>query len=95
MTLLVGVSRGLLSSDIEAPVEISYLADSVILLRYFEVKGAVRMAISVLKKRVGGHERTIREFGLGEGGIRIGEPLQGLRGVLTGVPHEASPEGDP
>ena len=75
------------------PVDASYLADAVILLRYFEAKGAVRQAISVVKKRGGVHERTIREFGMSDGCIRVGEPLREFRGVLTGVPvYEGSTE---
>jgi KaiC. len=74
-------------------VDASYLADAVILMRYFEARGEVRQAISVMKKRGGRHERSIREFALEEGGIRIGQPLREFRGVLTGVPV---PEpGDP
>ena len=75
------------------PVDASYLADAVILLRYFEARGQVRQAISVVKKRGSQHERTIREFSLETGGIRVGEPLREFRGVLTGVPvpEEAAP----
>jgi circadian clock protein KaiC len=69
-----------------SPVDASYLADAVILLRYFEARGEVHQAISVVKKRGGNHERTIREFGLAEGGVRVGQPLREFRGVLTGVP---------
>jgi circadian clock protein KaiC len=68
------------------PVDASYLADAVILLRYFEARGEVRQAISVVKKRGGDHERTIREFTLSGGRITIGRPLREFRGVLTGVP---------
>jgi circadian clock protein KaiC len=68
------------------PVDASYLADSVILLRYFEAEGEVRQAISVVKKRGGAHEKTIREFQLKDDRIIIGEPLRDFRGVLTGVP---------
>jgi circadian clock protein KaiC len=60
----------------------------VLLLRYYETRGEVRQAISVMKKRGGRHERTIREFSLEPGGIRVGEPLRHFRGVLTGVPEE-------
>ena len=63
-----------------------YLADAVLLLRYFESRGEVRQAISVVKKRGGRHERTIREFSMSEGRIRVGEALRDFRGVLTGVP---------
>jgi circadian clock protein KaiC len=68
----------------EAPVNISYLADTVVLFRYFEAAGEVRQALSVIKKRTGRHERTIRELRFGADGIQIGEPLQGFQGVLSG-----------
>ena len=68
------------------PVDASYLADAVILMRYFEAMGEVRQAISVVKKRSGAHERSIREFRLHQGGIAVGEPLREFRGVLTGIP---------
>jgi circadian clock protein KaiC len=82
------------------PVDASYLADAVVLLRYFEARGEVRQAISVVKKRGGAHERTIREFRLGADGIAVGEPLRSFRGVLTGVPvpedrEDSDPEGSP
>jgi circadian clock protein KaiC len=70
----------------QSPVDASYLADAVILLRYFEANGEVRQAISVVKKRGGAHERTIREFALGKDGIRVGATLREFRGILTGVP---------
>jgi circadian clock protein KaiC len=66
--------------------EVSYLADAIVLLRYFEAAGAVRQAISMIKKRGGEHEQTIREFRIGHGGLRLGEPLESFQGVLTGVP---------
>jgi circadian clock protein KaiC len=69
-----------------SPVDTTYLADNVILFRYFEAKGFVRRAISVVKKRNGHHERTIRELDVNEHGIVIGEPLTGFQGILTGVP---------
>ena len=68
------------------PFDASYLADAVILLRYFETNGEVRQAISIVKKRGGAHERTIRDFALDRSGIRVGPPLRQFRGVLTGVP---------
>ena len=85
-TFLVAVQHGLLGSDMTSVVDASYLADSVLLLRYFEAEGEVRQAISVVKKRSGPHERTIREFRI-ESGIRIGPALREFRGVLTGVPN--------
>ena len=85
-SLLIGAHHGIIGSQMQAPVDASYLADAVILLRYFENKGEVRQAISVVKKRGGVHERTIREFGMTAGRIRVGDPLRNFRGVLTGVP---------
>ena len=76
----------LIGSQMQAPIDATYLADAVILLRYFETKGEVRQAISVVKKRGGVHERTIREFAMNDGRIRVGDPLRNFRGVLTGVP---------
>ncbi len=73
----------------QAPVDITYLADSVLLLRYFEARGRVRRALSVIKKRTGGHETTIREYRLGNRGLSIGEPLEEFQGVLRGVPNYA------
>jgi len=67
-------------------VDASYLADAVILMRFFETKGEVRQAISVIKKRGGVHERSIREFRLESGRIAVGQPLRDFRGILTGVP---------
>jgi circadian clock protein KaiC len=85
-TILIGAHQGLIGGPMAAPVDASYLADAVILLRYFEAKGEVRQAISVVKKRGGAHERSIREFRMEAGGIYVGPPLRDFRGVLTGVP---------
>jgi circadian clock protein KaiC len=85
-TLMVGAHQGLIGMQMNAPVDASYLADAVVLLRYFEDRGTIRQAISVIKKRGGQHERTIREFNLRHGRIEIGEPLHGFRGVLSGIP---------
>ena len=87
VTLLVSAQLGLIGS-MTSSVDVSYLADSVVLLRYFEADGEVRQAVSVLKKRTGDHERTIRPLRLTPGGPQIGEPLRNFRGVLTGVPQE-------
>jgi circadian clock protein KaiC len=73
---------GMMSSK----AELTYLADAVIVLRYFEVRGSVRQAISILKKRSGSHERTIREIQISSEGISISEPVEGLQGVLRGTP---------
>ncbi len=85
-TLLVGAQHGLIGMQMQTPVDVSYLADAVVLLRYFEAEGEVRQAISVLKKRGGMHERTIRAFSMDAQGIHVGEPLRQFRGILTGVP---------
>jgi len=72
--------------DIRSDVDLSYLSDTVVQLRYFEAHGEVRQAISVIKTRTARHERTIREFQIGSHGLRLGEPLRQFQGVLTGVP---------
>ena len=87
LTLLVSAQQGLIG-QMHNTLDVSYLADNVVLLRYFEADGAVRQAISVLKKRTGVHERTIREMRISKDGLSISEPLSHFRGVLTGVPHE-------
>jgi circadian clock protein KaiC len=90
-TILVGAQPGLIGTQLKTPVDASYLADAVIVLRYFEDRGEVRQAISVMKKRSGRHERTLREFGLDQGRIAVGGILHEFRGVLTGVPmYEAA-----
>jgi circadian clock protein KaiC len=85
-TILIGAHQGLIGGPMVAPVDASYLADAIILLRYYELRGEVRQAISVVKKRGGAHERSIREFRMENGRITVGEPLRDFRGVLTGVP---------
>jgi circadian clock protein KaiC len=85
-TIIVGAQRGIIGANMQTPADASYLADAVLLLRYFEAGGEVRQAISVVKKRGGAHERSIREFRLSAAGIDVGEPLRQFRGVLTGVP---------
>jgi circadian clock protein KaiC len=70
----------------KTPVDVTYLADTVILLRYFEASGKVRRAVSIIKKRTGRHEETIREFRINESGLRLGEPLDQFQGILRGVP---------
>ena len=83
---MIGAHQGLIGAQMITPVDASYLADAVILMRYFESKGEVRQAVSVVKKRGGAHERSIREFRLENGKITVGQPLRDFRGVLTGVP---------
>lgn len=85
LTLFVVTQQGVIGSGMTTPVDVTYLADNVVLLRYFEADGAVRQAISVVKKRSGAHERTIRELCFGPGVI-IGEPLTAFHGVLSGIP---------
>jgi circadian clock protein KaiC len=85
-TLMVVSQYGMVGNDIHSPVDVSYLADTVILLRYFEADGEVRQAISVLKHRTSQHERTIRQFAISEQGIAVGPPLRGFRGILSGTP---------
>jgi circadian clock protein KaiC len=80
------VQRGIFGSPVDEAAEVSYLADTVVLLRYFEVSGTVRQAVSVVKKRSGDHERTIRESRVRRGGLHVGAPLHEFQGVLTGVP---------
>jgi len=84
-TLLTVAQHGLVG-DMKTPVDVTYLADTVILLRYFEAHGQVRRAMSIIKKRAGLHEKTIREFEIDNRGLTLGEPLQGFQGVLRGVP---------
>ena len=98
-TFLTVAQHGLVG-DMRAPVDVTYLADTVILLRYFEAVGRVRRAISVIKKRTSAHEDTIREYRIGKGGITLGPPLINFQGVLRGVPEmigveEALMEAEP
>lgn len=85
MTFLTVAQHGLVG-DMRSPVDVTYLADSVVLLRYFEAAGRVRRAVSIVKKRTGAHEDTIREFRISNDGISLGEPLTKFQGVLRGVP---------
>lgn len=87
-TFLVVAQSGMLGPSMSSPIDASYLADSIMMLRYFEHGGKVKKALSVLKKRTGGHEGSIRELRFDEDGVHLSEPLLGLRGVLTGVPVE-------
>ena len=80
------VQHGIFGNRVDEAAEVSYLADSVILMRYFEVNGSVKQAVSVVKKRSGDHERTIRECKVARGGLSLGAPLREFQGVLTGVP---------
>jgi circadian clock protein KaiC len=91
-TFLVVAQSGMLGSTMNSPVDASYLADSIVMLRYFEHGGEVKKALSVMKKRTGGHEGSIRELWFDKDGVHLSEPLLGLRGVLTGVPVELGGE---
>jgi circadian clock protein KaiC len=84
-TFMTVAQHGLVG-DMKAPIDVTYLADTVILLRYFEAMGRVRRAMSVIKKRTGMHESTIREYRINDRGLTIGAPLDGFQGVLRGVP---------
>jgi circadian clock protein KaiC len=85
-TFLTVAQQGVVG-DMKAPVDVTYLADTVILLRYFEALGRVRRAMSVIKKRTGPHEDTIRQYRIDGLGVTLGEPLVGFQGVLRGVPE--------
>jgi circadian clock protein KaiC len=87
VTLLVVAQHGIVGAHMTTPLDVSYLADTVVLLRFFESAGTVRRAVSVMKKRSGPHESTIREFQLGPERLRVGAALSEFQGVLTGVPH--------
>jgi circadian clock protein KaiC len=95
LTILVLAQHGLVG-PMDTSLDISYLSDSVLMLRYFELGGTVRRALSVVKKRSGNHEHTIREFRLSSGGISLGPPLKEFSGIFSGNPRymgSAIPEG--
>lgn len=87
VTVMTVAQHGMLGPAMTAPIDVSFIADAVILLRFFEAAGTVRQAVSVLKKRHGTHERTLREMKIGPRGMEIGEILEEFEGVLTGVPR--------
>jgi circadian clock protein KaiC len=84
-TILTLAQHGIIGT-MQSPVDISYLADSVLLFRYYEYSGEIRQALSVMKKRSGPHERSIRDFRFAPGQIQVGDPLKEFNGVLTGTP---------
>jgi circadian clock protein KaiC len=92
LTLLVLALHGMVGPT-QSPLDMSYLSDAVLMLRYFEHDGSVRRALSVVKKRAGGHENAIREFHLTHQGVRVGPPLSGFSGVLSGAPIYTGPPG--
>jgi circadian clock protein KaiC len=87
VTLLTVAQHGMLGTAMQTPIDVSFLADTVILLRFFEAGGRVCQAVSVVKKRRGAHERTLREMKIGSTGIQVGPVLEDFEGVLTGVPR--------
>jgi circadian clock protein KaiC len=93
-TLMVVAQHGMLvGSGRGGEIDVSYLADSVLLFRYFETNGEIRQALSVFKKRTGAHERTLRELSISSSGIKVGEPLRQFRGIMTGIPLYEGSEG--
>jgi circadian clock protein KaiC len=86
VTLMILAQAGMIGPSMQTPADVSYLADNILVLRYFEAQGEVRQAISMIKKRSGAHEHTIRELRLGPDRIYVGEPLRHFHGVLTGIP---------
>ena len=92
-TVMLMAQAGIIGTTV-SPADVSYIADTVLLLRYFEAEGHVRKAISVIKKRTGAHESTIRELTFKDSRLTIGEELAGFRGVLTSVPEYFGRKGD-
>lgn len=93
VTLLIGVQQGMLGNNMSTSVDATYLADNVLLLRYFESQGEVLQALSVFKKRGSAHERTIRRMSITAQGVHIGPVLKQFHGILTGVPKLNAPIG--
>src|ERR1051325_3202746 len=93
ITITVLAQHGLIG-PMQTQIDLSYVADTVILLRFFEAGGEVRQAISIVKKRSGRHERTIREFKIDKNGVRVGTPLHEFHGILSGIPTFTGSEKD-
>jgi circadian clock protein KaiC len=91
LTLMVLAQMGLVGSAMQTPIDVSYLADNILVLRYFESRGEVRQAISMMKKRSGGHERSIRELRFASNAIQVGAPLSNFQGILSGSPTSLAP----
>jgi circadian clock protein KaiC len=85
LTIMTVAMHGMIG-QMQTPVDVSYLSDNVLMLRFFEHDGRILKAISVMKKRVGSHEETIREFRLSDAGLVVGKPLQGFQGIMSGIP---------
>jgi circadian clock protein KaiC len=90
VTTLIPMTQHGIVGDMQVPVDASYLTDTVLLLRHFEAFGQIRQAISVIKKRTGKHERTVREWRI-DNGILVGETLRDFQGILSGAPHFSGP----
>jgi circadian clock protein KaiC len=95
LTVMTVAQHGLVGPDATSPIDLSYLADAVLLFRYFELAGHVGKAVSVVKKRSGRHESSIRELRIGDGGVGVGPPLEQLQGVLSGNPQPVRGGGSP
>ena len=94
VTILIVTPQGLLG-NMQSPVDVTYLADTVVTFRFFEARGSVHRAVAAIKKRTGNHERTIRELTISASGIEVGPPLADFRGVLTGTPLSEKPKRRP
>jgi circadian clock protein KaiC len=86
-SVLTMAQAGLIGANMSSPVDVSYLADTILLFRYFESAGSVKKAVSVLKKRAGAHEDSIRELKLSKGVLDVGAPLHDMHGILSGLPR--------
>jgi circadian clock protein KaiC len=84
-TLMAMAQQGLIGTTMRAPLDVTYIADNVLMLRFFEADGAILKSIAVVKKRTGAHENTLREFSLSAEGLQVGSPLTQFTGLLTGV----------
>ncbi len=91
LTILIIAQHGMVGT-MTNPLDLSYISDTVLLLRFFEAHGEIRKAISVMKKRVGSHQASIREFRLSNAGLQVGQPLSEFQGIMTGVPSYAGPQ---
>jgi circadian clock protein KaiC len=90
LTILIVAQHGMVG-PMKNPLDLSYISDTVLLFRFFEARGEIRKAISVMKKRVGSHQSSIREFRLSNNGLEVGEPLTAFEGIMTGVPTYTGP----
>ncbi len=86
VTVMVLAQAGIMGSNMQTPMDLTYLADTVIVTRYFEAFGSIKKAISVIKKRTGSHEESLRELRIGQGGVIVGEVLKDFKGIFSGIP---------